>query len=301
LVKKNKQNTKQKLVEKYTEKSQFLSKEFFFRIGPDPAQPFLGWVGAASLLNSGSLHCSPATWTVARPEEEEEEREGEEGWLAVAHGADGGCGGGRTQLLVRWRCQRWRFSSFLTFFFSVFLLSVFLSFSSLGSILTVPILLLSSFSLFLFVFFCFFFLFSFSSSSVFFSFSNATLPTLSPFSCSLFPCIYRQIHGGKRSITPVQSWHRGRLARAAIIQPPQDCPRGTSPLCFFFHRLEGGHELEFRQVGVVGRRFFGSFGERGRGEKQGKVVASSSPASRVQGKKKTHSAVQNGTVSGFFF
>jgi hypothetical protein len=61
LVKKNKQNTKQKLVEKYTEKSQFLSKEFFFRIGPDPTQPFLGWVGAASLLNSGSLHCSPAT------------------------------------------------------------------------------------------------------------------------------------------------------------------------------------------------------------------------------------------------
>jgi hypothetical protein len=91
------------------------------------------------------------------------------------------------------------------------------------------------------------------------------------------------------------------LARAAIILPPQDCPWGTSPLCFFFHRLEGGHELEFRQVGVVGRRFFGSFGERGRGEKQGKVAASSSPASRVQGKKKTHSAVQNGTVSGFFF
>ena len=152
---------------------------------------------------------------------------------------------------------------------------------------------------------CFFFVFFLCFPSLlplfFFSFSNATLPTLSPFSCSLFPCIYRQIHGGKRSITPVQSWHRGRLARAAIIQPPQDCPRGTSPLCFFFHRLEGGHELEFRQVGVVGRRFFGSFGERGRGEKQGKVVASSSPASRVQGKKKTHSAVQNGTVSGFFF
>jgi hypothetical protein len=187
-------------------------------------------------------------------------------------------------------------------FFSLFSFSLFsflfpLSVLSSRSLFCSSLLSLYS-SLFFFVFFS---LFSFSSSSVFFSFSNATLPTLSLFSCSLFPCIYRQIHGGKRSITPVQSWHRGRLARAAIIQPPQDCPRGTSPLCFFFHRLEGGHELEFRQVGVVGRCFFGSFGERGRGEKQGKVAASSSPASRVQGKKKTHSAVQNGTVSGFFF
>ena len=184
-------------------------------------------------------------------------------------------------------------------FFSLFSFSLFsflfpLSVLSSRSLFCSSLLSLYSSLFFFFVFLLFFLCF-------FFSFSNATLPTLSPFSCSLFPCIYRQIHGGKRSITPVQSWHRGRLARAAIIQPPQDCPRGTSPLCFFFHRLVGGHELEFRQVGVVGRRFFGSFGERGRGEKQGKVAASSSPASHVQGKKKTHSAVQNSTVSGFFF
>jgi hypothetical protein len=30
-------------------------------------------------------------------------------------------------------------------------------------------------------------------------------------------------------------------------------------------------------------------------------ISSSSPASRVQGKKKTHSAVQNDTILGFFF
>ena len=36
-------------------------------------------------------------------------------------------------------------------------------------------------------------------------------------------------------------------------------------------------------------------------EGEGKVAASSSPALRVQGKKKTHSAIQNNTVSSLFF
>jgi len=38
--------------------------------------------------------------------------------------------------------------------------------------------------------------------------------------------------GEERATTPVQSWHRGRVAGAATGQPPQGRLRGLSPLFF---------------------------------------------------------------------
>jgi hypothetical protein len=59
-------------------------------------------------------------------------------------------------------------------------------------------------------------LFSFSSSSRFLSF----LSLLSLFSSFLL-CIYRKKTWGERPTIHVQSWHRGRVARVATMQPPQ--------------------------------------------------------------------------------
>ena len=151
----------------------------------------------------------------------------------MAHGAAGSGGGGRTQLLVAVEVPAMTvltvsspvFFSLFSFSFS----SSFTSFSSLGSLLSIPFLLLSSFSLFLF-FFPFLFLFSFSSSSVF------SFLSLSQFFCLFFfssllslPCIYRQKTRGERPTTSAQSWRSGR---ATTMQSPQDCPRGASPLFF---------------------------------------------------------------------
>ena len=79
--------------------------------------------------------------------------------------------------------------------------------------------LLSFFSLFL----CFFFLFL--------PFFFLLLHLLSSFSAfSSFAFIDKNIR--RRPTTPVQSWHKGRVARAATVQLPQDHPRGMSPLFF---------------------------------------------------------------------
>jgi len=61
------------------------------------------------------------------------------------------------------------------------------------------------------------------------------------------------------------------------------------------------HVESFRQVGGPWSASFWCFSEEKSRWKQGEEKSSSSPSSRVQGKKKTHSAVQNGNVSGFFF
>jgi hypothetical protein len=50
----------------------------------------------------------------------------------------------------------------------------------------------------------------------------------------------------------------------------------------------------------LGRRLCGGFGESGNGQSRGEK-SSSSLASRIQGKKKGYSAVQNSTVLGFSF
>jgi hypothetical protein len=51
-------------------------------------------------------------------------------------------------------------------------------------------------------------------------------------------------------------------------------------------------------MGALGQHLFGGFEERGNGQSKGEKY-SSSPASRVQGKKKGYNVVQNGTVFGF--
>jgi len=116
---------KQNLVEKYTKKLQFFKSIF-------EKKTFLNWVGPGlpAHVNSGSLYCSYATWTVARPEEEED-REREEGLPAVAHGASSDCGGGNDAASggwgVRWHVVLASSSSLcrgdsLCFFFSFLLL-----------------------------------------------------------------------------------------------------------------------------------------------------------------------------------
>ena len=93
------------------------------------------------------------------------------------------------------------------------LLLLFFCFHSLGSFLSISILLLSYFFLFL----CYFFL-SLSVFFLFFFFSSSALLFLSflPSSSALS--------------TPVQSWHKGKVDEAAPVQPPQDHLRGISPL-----------------------------------------------------------------------
>jgi hypothetical protein len=58
------------------------------------------------------------------------------------------------------------------------------------------------------------------------------------------------------------------------------------------------HGSELRQVQVFVGVFLG-LSEKKKEEKSRGMKASSSPASHVQGKKKTHSAVQNSTIWGF--
>ena len=74
----------------------------------------------------------------------------------------------------------------------------------------------------------FFFLFlpCFFFSLLFFFFSPSP-----PFLLSL-PLYLQTKTWGKKTTFLVQSWHSGRVVGAATVQPPQDCPRGTSPLFF---------------------------------------------------------------------
>ena len=114
----------------------------------------------------------------------------------------------------------------------------------------------------------------------------------------LFPHIYKW-KTGKRGLLPLSShdtgvrWSGGHWAAISRLL------EGLSSL--FFH-LVLGHGSEFRQMGgFIG--FFWVLGEREIERERNRwrgTYAFSFPASRIQGKKKTHSVVQNDTILGFF-
>jgi hypothetical protein len=127
-----------------------------------------------------------------------------------------------------------------------------------------------------------------------FSFGLQLLPSfvlLFPFappSALSLPYIYRQKNRGRDSpTTPAQSSCRGRVAGAATMQ----LPKGYIPSIF---------PPSGKQVGSFCRYLFKLFWRKGEEKSRGRK-SSSSPASRVQGKKKTHTVVQNGTVWVFVF
>jgi hypothetical protein len=80
------------------------------------------------------------------------------------------------------------------------------------------------------------------------------------------------------------------------VQPPHNRPGGCILLFFFTPWKATGQNLG--KWGILSRRLFGGFGERGNEQSKGEK-SSSSPASCVQGKKKGYIAVQNNTVLGF--
>ena len=229
-------------------------------------------------------------------EDAEEEEEGGEG----GEGRRLTCGGSR----CCWRWWRWRDAAAgddggvnddgSHRFFPVFSSRLF--FSSLDSLLSIPILLLLS----LYSSLLFFFLFSFSSSSVFsflslfqlfvlfstfYVFFSVFHPLFYPpfFFCSLFPCFYRKNRGERgRGDHCAAAPKTARGAHSLLFSPPLGRPR-----------------VRGYTSGVMVDVFFMLFGERGR-EKLVKK-SPSSPTSHVQRKKKTHSAVQNGTIWVFFF
>ena len=219
------------------------------------------------------------------------------------------CGGWRW----RRRCRRWRFSLVLPLFslslsvFSFFFplcSSSFSSFSSLGSFLSIPILLLSSFSLFIFVFFPFLFLcfFLLSLSLPLFSSFLAILLSLSFF----FFCSFQS--------SPLCS---SVLVLPSLVPPFLLCPpvfigknRGGTwpgwPLCCRPTTAWGARSLLFspprgrpRVRGYISGVMVGVFlmllRERSRW-KQREKKSSFSPVLRIQRKKKSYSAVQNDTV-----
>ena len=170
-------------------------------------------------------------------------REGEkitwrEGRLLLSYVVVGGGGDGADDDGFHWFFPYFPYLSLFSLFFPL----CSSSFSSLGSFLSIPILLLSSFSLFIFVFFPFlflcFFLLSLSlplfssflaillslSFFLFFSvLSSMLFCSRSPLSCAPFfvmpPYFYRQKQGRD-------------VARVATVLPPQNCLRGTFPLFF---------------------------------------------------------------------
>jgi len=148
------------------------------------------------------------------------------------------------------------------------------------------LLLLSSASLFFFLFFlCYSLLFSFGLQLLP---SSVLLFPFAPPSALSLPCIYRQKNRGRDSpTTPIQSWFRGRVAGAATVQPP----KGYVPSIF---------PPRGKQVGRFCRHLFKLFQRKGEEKSRGRK-SSSSPASRVEGKKKTHNVVQNDTFWVFFF
>ena len=225
-------------------------------------------------------------------------REGEKQYLAWRGLAVVFCGG-EDDGWTRWR---YFFSPLLlpcstsssVFFVSLLSLFAFLFFSFRSS-------LLLSFFLFLLFFFCFFSLFFFLALSLllyfYFSFfyPSVSLPLLffsSP--CVPFlPCIYKV---ERKTSTPAQSMAQGcRVDGAATVQPPLYHPRDTTPPL----TLTRGKLCRWR---VLGRRHFGLSG-KGKSVSQwetGEKRSSSSPASRVQGKKKTHSAFKAAPFRPFF-
>jgi len=191
----------------------------------------------------------------------------------------------------RWRCQRWRFSPFLPCFFfssSFFFHSRFsplYPYSAPIFFLSIPLycffFLFSCFPSFLPLFFIFFLSFSFLFSSLLFPFFSGPLPSLF-FFYSLFPYFYRKNRGERgRGNHYAAGPKTARGAHSLLFSPPLDRP-----------------QVRGYTSGVMVGVFFMLFGERGR-EKLVKK-SHSSPASHVQRKKKTYSAVQNDTIWVFF-
>ena len=118
---------------------------------------------------------------------------------------------------------------------------------------------------------CFFFFFCFQSSP-------SLLPSLfsSPFSSLLVSPVFI----GK---------NRGEIWTGRPLCSRPSTTLGTTILPFL------QHVESFGQIGLVGVFLRERWWWKTEEEK-----SSSSPTLRVQGKKKTHSAIQNGTVSGFF-
>ena len=164
----------------------------------------------------------------------------------------------------------------------VFSFSFCFCFPSLSSLLSIYVLLLSSFS--------FSPLFFFLSLSFFFCPFFALFSLSSPISSTLSSPVFIGKKQGERGLLPLSS--RG-IGIGWPRQPPQGCPRGSSPL---FFRLVVGHGSEFKQVmGLLSASFWVFSEKGGKGQMQGKTILLPLPL-RVQGKKKTHSAVQNGII-----
>ena len=126
----------------------------------------------------------------------------------------------------------------------------------------------------------FFFFFFRPSPSLFSSFSSLLCPLffVPPHFSRALPCIYRKNRGDRGKGRP-------------LCNRPKNCPGNTTPSSPTRGKLRAtgvGRSLFERELVV---------------ENRGRKKSSSSPASRVQGKKKGYSAVQNGTVlvSFFFF
>ena len=150
----------------------------------------------------------------------------------MAHGAAGSGGGGRTQLLVAVEVPAMTvltvsspvFFSLFSFSFS----SSFTSFSSLGSLLSIPFLLLSSFSLFLF-----FFLFSFCFPSLlplFFLFFLSLSFFVSFFFLRYFlSLVFIGKKQGERGLLPLLS--HGAVVGRPLCSRPRTA-QGVRPLYF---------------------------------------------------------------------
>jgi hypothetical protein len=68
-----------------------------------------------------------------------------------------------------------------------------------------------------------------------------------PFFCALSSLVFiGKKTGGERPTTPAQSWRKGRVVRAATVQPPHNRSRGTS-FMLLHHVVNHGSEIQ--QVG----------------------------------------------------
>jgi len=211
--------------------------------------------------SSGPLHYSHTTWTVEKKTQKKEQEVEEEGEADLQWLLSLA-----VMLVAKWR---WLQAAVLLLLSSASLLFLFFS---------------SSIIIFLF-------LSVFSSFPLLFC-SFLLLPLLlfpfAPPSALSLPYIYRQKNRGRDSpTTPAQSSCRGRVAGAATMQLPKGYIPSIFPPCG-------------KQVGSFCRYLFKLFWRKGEEKSRGRK-SSSSPASRVQGKKKTHTVVQNGTVWVFVF
>ena len=165
-----------------------------------------------------ALHCSHEQWRRGAKEEKGgREGSGKTNRVTSPGGVAGGDGSGSS-------------SVYLHFFFSLFMFSRFSVFSSIsvddGAVVAadggvaVAVLLLSSVSpcfFFLFVLFGFSPLFFLSIRLCFFFGHSKNSP---PSQLISLPWYLQGGKKGERATTPVQLWHRGRVAGAATVQPP---------------------------------------------------------------------------------